>query len=587
MMQYRRILRLCAVVCVLALPACGGGGGSSTPAPAAVVTPPPAPPPAKPPTSNSTASPYVIDDETEAATFLAQATFGASQAEIDAAVGQDRVDWLKAQFAASPTLYLPTLKDRIDNGETLAKSAHTDLFWNAAIANNDQLRQRMVFALSQIVVVSESQLHYGPASMAQYMDVLSRGAFGNYRDVLEEVTYTPAMAEFLTYLRNRKADSNTGRQPDENYAREIMQLFTIGLVELQQNGEPRLGSNGMPINTYTNDDVVGLSHVFTGLALQGSGFYATDITPESVYSRLVIYPEYHSADAKQFLGITIPAGTGAAASIDRALDTLVAHQNSAPFISRQLIQRFTQSDPSPAYVQRVAQAFAAGRFTTETGVTFGAGRRGDLKATIAAILLDEDAMDRGNDAETVGKVREPILRFLHWARAFNVYPVTAENEKSLVDTSNPSNALGQHPFRAASVFNFYRPGYVAPKTETGDDGLTVPEFQVSHEGSRVGYVNFMAWYVMDKTAVKTAGTTSFTPDYEYEKSLADVPADLVDHLDELLTFNRMSDDTKELIIDVVDDMPLGTGSTRDNDLFERVGVAILMTVTAPEFSVMY
>ena len=261
---YPKRIALAAAFVLLA--SCSGGGGSSGGASPA----PPAPPP--PPPSSST----LLDTADETAAFLMKGSFGASFSEIEATVGQDRTDWLQAEFSKPPTLLVPRLTARVDQGETLTLDDHSHLFWESMITADDQLRQRMVFALSQIVVASDGAGGSDTRSTAYYIDVLSENAFGNYRDVLEGVTFTPVMSRWLTYLRNRKGDPVTGRMPDENCAREIMQLFSIGLIELNMDGTPRLDASGQAIETYDNDDVIGLARVFTGLSFKGTSFGSTN-----------------------------------------------------------------------------------------------------------------------------------------------------------------------------------------------------------------------------------------------------------------------------------------------------------------------
>lgn len=503
--------------------------------------------------------------------------------EITALVGDDSTQWLAAEFAEPATFYLPSLLARIDNGEDVRRRAHSDDYFEAMVEADDQLRQRMVFALSQILVVSENQFGTPLELVGYYMDILSENALGNYRDLLEDVTYSPAMARYLTYLNNRKGNPATGRMPDENYARELLQLFTIGVVELNMDGTPRTDGQGRPIETYTNEDIVGLARVFTGLSLKGPQF-GSGGDDDANFSPLQIFPEQHSELDKIFLGLTIPAGTGAEQSIDMALDHIFDHPNVPPFVARQLIQRFTMSNPPPDYVERVATAFADGRYVAADDRQFGNGQRGDLQATLAAILLDESL---GTMAVENGKIREPILRFAHWARAFETGNVDAGNEIRLRITSNPITSLGQHPFRAPSVFNFYRPGFVAPGTESGAAGLTAPELQIINEASTVGYLNVMARFILDRSERSDPDFNSYIPDYADEIALADDPAALVDRLSLLLTAGQMSDGTRTDIIDAISAMPLRTGADETGDREARVHAAVFMTIASPAYSVIF
>ncbi len=558
------------------LTACGGGS-SSTPS-----TPPPSSGSggSTPPTTTKSVS--TLETEADVANFRALAGFGSSHDEQKNLLGTDAADWLAQQFKASPTYYLDSLLNRQASGAEFYNWEHRAAFWDAMVKNEDELRLRMVYALSQILVASDEAMGDQPLTMAYYMDVLSKNAFGNYRDLLQDITYSPAMAKYLTYMRNRKGNPKTGRMPDENYAREIMQLFTIGLVELEMDGTPKL-ENGSPVETYTNDDIIGLARVFTGLTYKGPGFWEKD--DDAGYSKLVAYADRHSELEKSFLGKTINAGTGPEDSINQALDHLFEHPNVAPFISKQLIQRFTMSHPSPDYVRRVAQAFESGSFMAPNDTVFGTGERGDLKATLAAILLDEDVLPGAAKSESTGKIREPILRWVHWAKAFEVAEVSARNEWTLL-YSEKSKRLSQRPFGSPSVFNFYRPGYVAPGSETGKANLTAPEFQIVHEGGVIGYANFMSDFILDRSSTVDDTWNTFIPDYTREMTMVDDPDALIQHLDNLLLAGRMSDQTRDRIKLVLAEMPIREDvDNTEQDKFARIGVAITMTVTDPAFAI--
>lgn len=574
----KRLARLAgASILALSLMACGGGSSSSTPPPSATVPPPPPPPP-PPPTGQED---MTLNSAAKAASFLSKTTFGGTQEQIDAAQGKLASNLLTAEFAKTPRYILPDLKAQFEGGQEVDNRAHASAFWNAMIEGDDQLRQRMVFALSQIVVISDNPMGNKPLTNAQYIDTLSEHAFGNYRDLLKEITYTPAMARYLTFLRNRKGNERTGRMPDENYAREFLQLFTTGLVELNMDGTQKL-SGGKPIEIFDNEDIVGLAKVFTGLSYKGTGFWNADADGE--YSRLVMYQDQHSELEKRFMGKTIAAGTSGDDAIDQAIDHIFEHPNLAPFISRQLIQRFTSSSPTPAYVRRVAGAFETGRYTSIDEKQFGTGIRGDLQATLAAILLDEQFYDNRAGIQD-GKVREPVLRFIHWARAFDVGNVMAENEWWLLYNAGKNTRLGQQPFQSPSVFNFYRPGYVAPGTATGNAGLTAPELQIVNDGAAIGYANFMLNFVYNSTPTRNDAVDSFVPDYTDEVALADKPEDLADHLNTLLLGGRMSAVTKDRIIAVLNEIPIRTDPDEAAaDKITRASLAVYMAVTSPAFA---
>lgn len=592
------ITKSAALALALGLSACGGGGGGgSVPGGGggSGTSPPPPPPPPPPPASTA------FSTQVSTAQFLNQATFGATQSDIQQLTGTSPSDWIRAEFNKAPSLNLtyvltelgdPDARDTNGDLTFAAKQTPTFSFWINAVDGDDQLRQRMAFALSQILVISHAEgnfLFEVPTAVAHYQDILVSNAFGNYRDLLEEVTYSPAMGEYLTYLQNIKGDPATGRMPDENYAREVMQLFSIGLVDLEQDGDV-ITQNGVPVETYSNDDVTGLAKVFTGLSLKGGEFWFDfrNLPPDALYSPMEVYPQWHSDLEKSFLGTTIPAGTGPTQSIDIALDTLVDHPNTAPFLARQLIQRFVTSHPEPDYIQRVADAFATGRYTLPDGTSVGDGRRGDLSATIAAVLFDPDARDASNrNDDAFGKIREPILRFVHWARAFDANTVTPEHTFPLWNTSF-GGGLAQAPYKSPSVFNFYRPGYVAPGTETGAAGLTIPELQLVNANTVANFSNFMTYFIFSFAANNTGdpSATSFIPDYTEELALADDPTALVDHLDLILNYGSTSSETKATIVTFLEDVALTNPNDPNYDgPGIRVGLAVLMMMTSPDYTV--
>ncbi|MGF1467977.1 MAG: DUF1800 family protein [Sandaracinaceae bacterium] len=550
---------------------------------------------------------------TEASTgrFLTQATFGPTEEDLEALTGRSASGWVLQQMEAPPTRLQPIMQDLLERG-LIREGIVGTAFLAHAIAADDQLRQRVAFALSEILVVSDipDEIADSMLGLAYYEDILIRNAFGNYRSLLEEVTYAPVMGTYLTYLGNRKGDPATGRQPDENYARELLQLFTIGTVELNADGTPRVGSDGAPIETYDNADISGLARVFTGLVEDGS-VVTEELEEEEPHlaamivsaTPMTVEEASHELGEKTFLGLTIPAGTGLRASIEMALDHIMAHPNIGPFVGGQLIQRLVTSNPSPAYVQRVSIAFDHGRFVLPDGRAVGTEVRGDLGATVAAILFDREARDAATAAQSdFGKVREPILRFTAWARAFRAEAVTPLYLPELWNLA-PPDQLGQHPYRAPSVFNFFRPGYVAPATLSGAAGLVAPELQIVNATTVPSYANVMTFFVLggasrfdreeaEEIAADFEGAiepedvlSSLVPDYGAELALADRPAALVDRLDRLLTSGAMSDDTRGLLTEIVEALPLDAESSLGEGADARVHLAVLLALTSPDFLV--
>ena len=475
----------------VALAACGGGSEPPAPAPA------PAPP-------------VAALTPQEASRFLAQASFGANRAEVDRMRGLGVASWLDAQFA------LPLGPGHVEwlRAQGFEASAFVNSrapidysLWRKFLSSPDQLRQRTVYALTQIMVIAVEGVggRWPAFAAAHYLDLLETHAFGNFRNLLEAVTLSPAMGNYLSMRGSRKADT-AGRQPDENYAREVMQLFTIGLVELNGDGTPRTQS-GVPVDSYGQADVAGLARVFTGWDYASS---AID-TAASVTTPMVATASRHESGSKVFLGNTIAANTSASDSLRLALDTLFNHANVGPFIARQLIQRMVASNPSPAYVGRVAAVFA----------NDGTGVRGNLKAVLRALLLDTEARDMvaARASAGTGKLREPVLRFTQWARAASV--ASASGQWRLGNLSDPATRLGQSPLHSPSVFNFYRPGYVPPNTALAMAAEVAPEFQITTESSVAGYLNFMQ-SAIGITSTTTNGVTGsdLRPDYTAWLALA-------------------------------------------------------------------
>jgi uncharacterized protein (DUF1800 family) len=348
--------------------------------------------------------------------------------------------------------------------------------------------------------------------------------------------------------------------PDENYARELMQLFTIGLTELNEDGTPRL-VGGQPVETYGPDDITGLARVFTGWDQDLAG--GNTDRPDFQRRPMIQVATRYETGAKTFLGITVPAGATAVAGLTAALDRLFAHPNIAPFWARQLIQRLVTSNPSPAYVQRVARVFG----------NDGQGVRGNLRAVVRAVLLDDEARsDASLSSSTAGKLREPILRLTAWARAFGA---TSPSEAwAIGNTSNPGTALGQSPLRSPSVFNFFRPGYVPPGSAMAALGLVAPEFQIANESSVVGYLNYMQTTIASGRGDVRADYTSWVP-------LADDPAALVGQLDLVLAGGQLETATRTAITTAVGAMATGSDTARRNRLY----AAILLVMASPEFLV--
>jgi uncharacterized protein (DUF1800 family) len=533
-------------------------------------------------------------NDAEAVRFLQQATFGATAGDIARVKDLGYENWIAEQFSIARSSHLEFLTAQVPlpiPANTQVSSAPLYYsFWRQALAAPDQLRQRTAFTLSQILVTSAAEAQLANDAddahgLAAYLDILSEHSFGNYRDILQSVSIHPTMGVYLTSRGNR---GDNGRTPDENYAREVMQLFTIGLFELNMDGTQKL-VNGQPIETYDMEDIRNLAKVFTGWSWGNQG------TPDPSNTRfggggtqdpmrrvipMQFYPQYHSPDAKVFLSANIAAGTNGVEAMRIALDTLFAHPNVAPFVANQFIQRMVTSNPSPAYVRAVADAFASGRFTSPSNRVFGNGQRGDLRAVVAATLLHGEARTAPTSPDA-GKLREPVLRLATLLRSLE-----ATSQTGNWRIGDTDGTLFQTPMKAPTVFNFFRPGYVPPNTTIASKpGLVAPEFQIAHEVSVATYANTMQNWVANGLGTVPANSgltgTDVRPQYTTARTLAANPDQLVDHLNLMLTGNAMEAATRNTIRDAIASVPASNSNVAAN----RVNLGVFMTMMTPEFLV--
>ena len=434
------------------------------------------------------------------------------------------------------------------------------MMWRKLLSSPDPLRQRVTLALSEMIVVSVAGIAntgFRQFAAAAFVDILEANAFGSYRTLLEQVSTSVAMGGYLTFKGNRKANASTGSLPDENYAREVMQLFTIGLVQLNQDGSAKLGSNGQPLESYVQEDVSQMARVFTGWDVNVAVGTVDD--PNWIVAPMVQYATRHELGTKSFLGTVIPANTDGVNSLRIALDTLMAHPNMGPFVGRQLIQRLVTSQPSPAYVSRVAGVFNNN----------GSGVKGDLRAVIRAVLLDTEARADASLADpTFGKLREPMIRFVQWARTFGITDST--DLWRIGDLTDPATRLGQSPLRSPSVFNFFRPGYVPPNSPIG--ARTVPEFQITTESSVAGYINFMQ-------SVISTGVVGLFPDYSTIRALVSDSTALLAELNIVLAGGQLSAATLASLKTALDTINVTTATGINNRLY----AAVTLVMSSPEY----
>lgn len=567
----------------LATAACEGGGGSSNGG-------------GGPVTGGGTPTPTVLTPQTDAqaARFALRAGLSVSSGDILEMRSEGYETWLNREIAQAIELTAESfLSDKgfeqINDDQWFFRSDPADyMIWNQLLTGSNSVRKRIALALSEFFVVSVNNISIWPSSsIGSYWDALKEHAFGNFRDLLEAITLEASMGVFLNTLGNEKGDPATGRVPDENYGREVMQLFSIGLFELNTDGSVQTNGGGEPIETYTNDDVTGIAKVFTGYNYNFTGDIQFSSPPSNPNlnipeARLLRSPmtadpalrppfgrDTHSEDEKSFLGTTIPAGTGAEESLRIALDVLFNHPNVGPFFGQQMIQRLVTSNPSPAYVQRVADTFNNN----------GAGVRGDLRAVFKAVLLDDEALsDASLNDPSFGKLREPMLRFAQWGRTFGAE--SASGFWLMQNLSERSNRLGQSPLRSPSVFNFFRPGYTPANSQAAANDLLAPEFQLVNETTAASYINFM------ERSVDGRGGWMFDvkATYEDEVDVAHTPAVLLDRLDLLLTGNQLSTFTRDTILSALEASPVAQSASQTAKL-AQVHRAVLLVMASNDYLV--
>ena len=503
-------------------------------------------------------------DDAQAARFLAQATLAPSDEAVAAVRGLGYDAWLALEFGRPPSTsnWDWLVSKGIDQDPDARNSARgvDAQIWQRLLSAPDSLRQRVALALSEIFVVGFDGVT-GPwrqFKMAAWWDLLAAGAFGSYRALLEAVTRSAAMGLYLNTAGNQKENTNSGRVPDENYAREVMQLFSIGVHQLNPDGSARLDAAGRPIESYTQDMVSQLARVFTGWNLDAP---RADLTPELARRPMVLNAALHSTLAANFLGATVPANSDGATALRIALDTLANHPNVGPFMASQLIRKLVTSNPSRAYVARVAARFADN----------GTGVRGDLSAVVRAVLTDDEARNAAGLSQTgFGKLREPMLRFVQWARAFKASSLSGD--WNVGNTSDAATRLGQSPLRSPSVFNYFRPGYVPAGTAIAAQALVAPEFQLANESSVAGYLNYM------QNAVGN-GHGDIKPNYAAELALAGDATALLARVESLLCAGQLQAATRATIVAAIHSISAGTDTGKAN----RVHTAVLLVLACPDY----
>ncbi|MGB1252760.1 MAG: DUF1800 domain-containing protein [Candidatus Promineifilaceae bacterium] len=546
-----------------------------------------------------------LNAQQQASRFLAQATLGGTRTQIDEVASIGFGAWIDQQFATPQSQILQYMRDAIEpvyqleDQPLLGPPPFRWAWWQAVMMGQDQLRQRVAMALSEIMVISTKTdfLEDLSIGVAHYYDMLLKHAFGNFRDLLFDVTMHPTMGHYLSHAGNRKSDPATNRFPDENYAREVMQLFTIGLFELNLDGSRKLDSNGDPIPTYTNRDITEFAKIFTGMTYgvipawlveegidptSEEAFIYAEPTWENVMVPLKMWEVFHEPGQKRLLnGYVVPSGQTGMQDVNAAVDHLFNHANVGPFIGRLLIQRLVKSHPSSQYIARVASAFNDN----------GSGVRGDMQAVIKTILLDDEARNLAflNDP-THGMLREPFVRYTHLCRAFGAHN---ENGENLFYNYGEyaEGELGQYPFASPSVFNFFSPDF-RPIGALEDNGIVAPEFQIMTSVSTIKWINFFNEIIFENVAMEVP-KGSEEPEVERLPVVSDVRLDfapyaafegdigrLLDELDLLLTYGSLSAETRNILTTT-----LNTLWSNDDDWTEVVKLATVLMLVSPDYGV--
>ncbi len=531
---------------MLGLAGCGGSGGGDDPLP---------PPPPTPVTKAA------------AIKLLSQSTFGVLDAETQSVIDLRLDGWIDNQMLRGPSLQLlhvQTAALATPNMDFLFQSDRVDIWFRNSLHGDDQLRQRVAFALSEIMVVSQlGALSNRPFALADYYDVLARNAFGNYRDLIEEVTLHPAMGVYLSMLGNEKPDVALNIRPDENYARELMQLFSIGLVELNIDGTEVLDGNGQPVPTYDQAIIEGFAHVYTGWTWAGSpNFEQARGTRQNQVVPMELWPDYHDTGEKVLLnGTILPANQTGEQDLAGALDNIFNHPNVGPFIASRLIQRLVTSNPSPGYVSRVATTFNDN----------GSGERGDLGAVVKAILLDEEAQPE-MAMEIDGKLKEPLLRLTQLWRAYD-----AQSNSGRYPILAAYIFFGQGPLQSPSVFNFFSPFY-SPPGEIRNSGLVAPELEIATEYQNTFLTNYFFGQIFGLNQTNAnLGEDDVFIDISEEMAVADDIDVLIDMVALKLLGGQISDTLRNEIGGMLALIP-------ETDTTIRAAETIYFVVTSPEYA---
>lgn len=550
----------------------------------------------------------------EASRLLAQASIGYTEGHVEEVMEVGIEEWIDQQMEMPQSELLKNIYSINEKREkNLLNNIDRELFeselydfrsprlipfeyswWDINMNNEDLLRHKMAYALSQIFVISsQSELAEDGDGLAQYYDILGANAFGNFRDLLYDVTVHPCMGFFLSHLNNPKSDPINNISPDENYAREIMQLFTIGLYELNLDGSRKKDATGNDIPTYDQSDIKELAKIFTGLGgaefsrdhldyfernnmNPGNISFGVDPYAVSFVHPMKMYEEWHERGEKIIVGDKrIPNGQSGMKDLNMALDILFNHDNVGPFISRRLIQRLVKSNPSSQYIERISKVFNNN----------GGGVRGDLRAVVKAILMDEEARScEWQQDMTSGMLREPFIRQHQFTRSIEKF----ENEFGYYSFSYSNNTmLKQNILGSPSVFNFYLPDY-SPVGELDELGLAAPEFQIHDTHTAIGYINMFHTFTFYETL--TGDSERYPEEWErkvvkpdfrrFDEFNSDFES-LINHIDKFYVHGRLSDPMRNIVREAIFPMKNWNYKYRDH-----IKAALNLILISPDYTIL-
>lgn len=552
--------------------------------------------------ANSVPSSPVLGDRADAVRFLHQATFGPTEADVDALWDEGVETWFSEQLTMEPHNYLDAWRviadefGDIDEGPNanFMQLTHESFMYNA-LYSPDQLRQRMTYALSQLFVITE-RFDFGGHDqlILGYVDTLHSGAFGNFRDLFRDVTLHPAMGMFLSMLGNSKADPDKNIRPDENFAREAMQLFSVGLQMLNQDGTPVIDEEEEPVQTYTPIDVQNYAAALTGWYFADLDSHRFGDTYHSVEHSLrtqpmTAYDDYHQKTQKKLLrNYYVPAGQSAEQSLDTVIDSLFFHPNLAPFVSRHLIKSFVTSNPSLEYIARVSAVFNSDE----------QGERGNLASVLQAILFDSEArLPIQEQYESYGRVKDPLLKYVNIVRFLNLDSFVEGSHRHLA--RRPSQTF----LAAPQVFNFFSPNHT-PNKEFAERDLVAPELQIItadtivSDASQFAYVQSRYDYLAYNSDAPEEDK-QYWDTFDFDPLVAVLETEgltgVLDYLDIYLAQGRLTTDFKETLLQHfeqgVDWAMEGNFDSDENarkaSLRHVLGSVVYQIILTPEFAVQH